>query len=102
MDFQKKKKLMYVLIFLCIHTIIISPEIPTFGHHIPGEAGSASGLPGNGRILVRAGRYSPVGRPPKELDGFLGRPAHSRISGQLQARTYTCGEKTHSLSEQQL
>jgi len=73
----KKKKLIYVLIFLCIRPIIIASEIPIFGNHIPGEAGTASGLPGNRGISVlhsRAGRYSPVGRPLKELYGFPGRP----------------------------
>jgi len=78
--FSKKKILIYMLIFLCIRTTIITSEIPTFGNQIPGEAGTASGLPGDRRILVlhsRAGRYSPVGRPPKELYGFPGRPEHS-------------------------
>ena len=50
-----------VLIFLYICTIIITSEIPTFGNHIPGEAGTACGLPGDRRILIlhsRAGQSS--------------------------------------------
>lgn len=72
---------MDLLIFLCIPTIIITSEIPICGNHIPGEAGTASGLPRNRGILVLhfgAGRCSPVGRPPKEFYGFPGRPAYSR------------------------
>jgi len=72
---------MYVLTFLCIRTIVITSEIPTFGKHIPGEAGTASGLSGNRRILVlhsRAGRYSPVSRPIRESARFPGRPEHNK------------------------
>jgi len=58
--FSKQKiNLMYVVIFLCIRTIIITSEIPTVGNH--------------------AGRYSPVGWPPKELYGFPGRPEHGYL-----------------------
>ena len=77
---------MDVLIFLCPRTIIITSEIPTFGNHIPGEAGTTSSLPGNRRILVlhsRAGRYSPVDQSPKELYGFPGRPEQNRSNTEI-------------------